>query len=145
MKTHTLHFDGSCWVNPGGTAAFGYVLQGEDLHLDKSGVIGTGPEMSNNLAEFYALAKGLEAYAENIGSGHLQVFGDSEMVIKMMNRVLRTQELKGNPDKLYYPAYEGAVEIMNTLLLRGTKIDFSWIPREENTVCDDLSKAHNNK
>jgi hypothetical protein len=34
---------------------------------------------------------------------------------------------------------------MNTLLLRGTKIDFSWIPREENTVCDDLSKAHNNK
>jgi ribonuclease HI len=145
---YTLHFDGSCWPNPGGTAAYGFLLKREGLVVDSGhGVIGSGPLMSNNLAEFYALGTGLNAFRDQHCVGLdltiLKVYGDSDLVVKMMMRVQRTGEIKGDPSKLYFPAYEGAIQSLENIARSGVDVDFKWIPREENQECDDLSKAHN--
>jgi len=57
VKTFSLNFDGSCWPNPGGKAGYGYVIHDGDVTYTDSGIIGTGPEFSNNYAEFFALQK----------------------------------------------------------------------------------------
>jgi ribonuclease HI len=148
MVEYTLHFDGSCWPNPGGTAAYGFLLKTLGGPVSGHEVIGSGPLMSNNLAEFYALTVGLNAFYERIPRDSasftkLVVYGDSDLVVKMMTRVQRTGEIKGDPSKLYFPAYEGAIQSLYRIQSLGVTVDFKWIPREENQECDDLSKAHN--
>lgn len=144
MEHYTLHFDGSCGPkNPGGTAAYGFSLsrQGEVV-ASGHGVIGTGEGMTNNLAEFWALWQGLmAAYAQFEGTtGFLQVLGDSNLVIQMMNR-----HFKPKREKAYYVGYEKAAGVLSTLRRRGVTVSFDWVPREQNTQCDDLSKAHQKK
>lgn len=141
MEIYTLHFDGSCGPrNPGGTAAYGFVLATSCGELERgNGVIGSGPQMSNNFAEFVALEKGLNAFCRNHGTTervHLQVFGDSQLVIKIMNRFWVASH-----DKLYYPAYMDALHLLSLIRKAGHRVTFDYIPRELNTVCDELSKA----
>lgn len=140
MDHYTLHFDGSCWPNPGGTAAYGYVLSCNGDVIDSGhGVINTGQGMSNNVAEFCALYKGLQGYLVKAqGTGHLQVFGDSNLVIQVMNRKWRA-----NKDKLYWTAYDSAASLVRRIRNHGSTVTFDWIPRSLNTQCDELSKAHN--
>lgn len=152
MIEYTLHFDGSCWPNPSGVAAYGFLLKLELTGIVDSGhgVIGSGPLMSNNLAEFYALTMGLNSLRERITTHtahitRLKVYGDSDLVVKMMTRVQRTGESKGDYEKLYYPAYISAIESLRSILRSGVYVDFKWIPREENQECDDLSKVHLDK
>ena len=68
----------------------------------------------------------------------VEVLGDSDLVVKIMNKVWRPSQ-----DKLYYPYYSRLYSIVRQLRELGVTITFRWIPREENTICDDLSKAHN--
>lgn len=142
MHVFTLHFDGSCGPkNPGGTAAYGYAISetgnGEPIETGH-GVIGTGPEMSNNLAEFTALAEGLLAFSKLLlDRPTLKVYGDSKLVINVMSRIWRP-----TGDKLYYPAYVRAAELLRRLRIRGVTVSFDHIGREQNQLCDDLSKAH---
>lgn len=140
MDHITLHFDGSCWPNPNGVAAYGYALSSQGSVIDSGhGVIGTGPGMTNNLAEFWALWQGLmTAYARfPDDKGFLQVLGDSNLVIQIMNR-----KFKPKREKAYYVGYEKAAGVLSTLRKRGITVSFDWVPREQNTVCDDLSKVH---
>lgn len=57
-----LWFDGSCGpVNPGGTAAIGVLIKEDGKTVyENSEVVGEGPLMSNNVAEYAALLDGLE-------------------------------------------------------------------------------------
>ncbi len=140
MEMFTLHFDGSCGPkNPGGTAAYGFALerQGEVIE-NGSGIIGTGAKMTNNLAEFTALARGLLCYfaKANPDEKHIiNVYGDSKLVINMMNGIYRP-----NKEKSYYPGYLLAKNILSEIRKRGTRVTFDWIPRERNSKCDELSK-----
>lgn len=140
MDHYTLHFDGSCWPNPGGTAAFGYALSHQGDVIDSGhGVINTGPGMSNNVAEFCALYKGLQSFLIKVsGVAHLKVLGDSNLVVQIMNR-----KWKGNREKLYWPAYDSALSLTKRIRNHGSTVTFDWIPRALNTLADDLSKAHN--
>jgi ribonuclease HI len=140
----TLYFDGSCSPsNPGGTAAGGFVLsrQGETL-ASGSEVFGSGPEWSNNAAEFCALAKGLHA-SELVICGLpnrnalLNVRGDSKLVINIMSKKWRASR-----EKLYYPSFLPADTLVRQLRKNGVTVTFDWVPRELNTECDRLSKAH---
>lgn len=141
MDHITLHFDGSCWPNPNGVAAYGYALSSQGSVIDSGhGVIGTGPGMTNNVAEFYALWQGLmAAYARFDGDkGFLQVYGDSNLVIQIMNRHWRPKR-----EKAYYASYVRAAGVLTTLRSgRGITVSLDWVPREQNTICDDLSKVH---
>lgn len=151
MANYKLYFDGSCGPkNPGGTAAFGFALMREGLEepLEHgSGVIGSGEGMTNNLAEFHALWRGLLAFHKHTGitisnrQNHiLQVFGDSNLVVQVMNR-----HWTARSERAYFKDYELADHTARELRKAGAVIYFDWIPRELNTICDDLSKAHQQK
>lgn len=145
METYSIHFDGSCWKNPGGTAAYGTIVKSEgETICAEAGVIDTGPLMSNNVAEFFAVAVGLKRLwqktynLEKPRTGIVTCYGDSQLVVNMM-----AKKWRANPDKLYYPAYLKAEEAVAEVRQLGLRVQFTWIPREANTECDNLSKAHN--
>jgi ribonuclease HI len=143
-NAYFLHFDGSCGPkNPGGTAAYGFLIEksGERV-LDSHGIIGSGPGMTNNLAEHFAVAEGLKSFFEmctskSIAPKLLHVRGDSQLVINQLNK-----KWSAHFDKPYYPEYDRAVKYLRKVRNLGVVVDISWIPREQNTKCDDLSKAH---
>lgn len=142
MAEFTIHFDGSCWPNPGGQAAYGMTLDKYGVEIcTEAGVTGSGPLMSNNVAEFDALRVGLQRYLEQSPEKGdiIHVFGDSNLVVKMMQG-----DYRPNSSKLYYPYYKEAFKLYSQIEITiGAKVDFTWIPRERNTRCDALSKEHN--
>jgi ribonuclease HI len=142
MKLLTLHFDGSISKpNPGGFSAWGaHLSENSEVIWEGSGPIGEGPTMSNNYAEFFALAKGLEKVNEIILANpteryNVLVRGDSDLVIHIMNKQWRP-----NDAKLYYPAYELAAKEFKAIRGKGVAVNFDWIPRENNTKADELSR-----
>jgi len=128
-----VHFDGACEpVNPNGVATYGFAVfvNGKKIYED-CGVIGEGEGMSNNVAEFTALAKALEWLIENgYADKPVTVRGDSQLAINIMNGVWTA---KGG---MYYPYYLKAAELARKF----SRIRFEWVPREENEVADSLSK-----
>lgn len=142
MQLWTLHFDGSCGpTSGGGTAAYGFALEKEGKIIEHgSGVIGTGNAMTNNLAEFVACAEGITAFIKHspVKGFMLNVYGDSKLVINMMNR-----KWKPDPNKRYFPGYQLAVTALSQARKYGAIVSFDHIFREQNTICDELSKAYN--
>jgi ribonuclease HI len=140
-STYTLYFDGACGpMNPGGTASYGYVLSAVSEVVDRgTGVVGKGPDMSCNVAEYAGLRAGLESLLdylrEEVTEGvTLQVFGDSQLVIHQM--VGKWKVKKG----LYKSYYDKAFSLLLRMRARGIEVSFTWIPREKNQECDILSK-----
>ena len=140
MSEYQLNFDGACGPkNPGGVASFGYLLRHQGtLIAQNSGIIGSGPKMSNNVAEYEALYQGLLAYAQVAKpSEKLIIRGDSKLVINQMTA--RWGVRKGG---LYLPFYKKTAELVKTLKNRGFQLEFYWVNRERNSHADELSKAH---
>lgn len=128
-----LWFDGCCEpVNPGGHSSFGIVIMnGETALLRESGYCGHGPGSSNNVAEYSGFVRGLEFLIENkLTKYEIHVRGDSNLVIQQMFGTWRIK--KG----LYVPFAHKAKK----LLKKFKNIYGEWIPREENGICDCLSK-----
>jgi len=129
-----VHIDGLCEpVNPGGTATFGYVIRDDSgsILTSKSGVVGKGPAMSNNVAEYAALCEALEfLLKKNRENSSIEVKGDSALVMNQMSRKWKFR--KG----LYREKYQEALR----LIARFTDLRFRWIPREENEEADKLSR-----
>ena len=141
MEFYTLHFDGSCGPkNPGGTAAYGFVLtkNGKVLEIGK-GVIGQGPEMSNNLAEHFAVAEGLVCFLKHykpVKNTFLHIRGDSKLVIKQLNGSWRVKA------GLYYKEAIRAIQLLRQVRDLKVKTNIQWIPRVANGECDALSKEY---
>jgi ribonuclease HI len=146
VRTFSLNFDGSCWPNPGGKAGYGYTLRDDARPVyDDSGTIGTGKEYSNNYAEFYALYKGLQKIIDILAnepcfnsssSMKVNILGDSDLVIKMMSGKYRASQ-----QKLYYPAFIKAYYAAKSLKDQGLTLKYNWVPREQNTEADKLSRT----
>jgi ribonuclease HI len=144
MANYAIHFDGSCWPNPGGVAAWGFTIDKDGTEISAvPGLVELDGQSSNNVAEFYALYmayKALQKLSPEIGAGDtIEVRGDSQIVINIMQRKWRP-----NAEKLYWEAYRLAMLFHEMLQYKGVQIHYDWIPREENTRCDDLSKEINN-
>ena len=137
MDLYTLHFDGSCWPNPGGIAKYGYVLNTPTDKITDHAIISNGPATSNNIAEYVGLIQGLKLFAD-VRKGKppcmLNVYGDSNLVIQQMNKKWKIRE------GAYAPWAKQAVELVKALRKRQNTINFSWIPRILNQECDELSK-----
>jgi ribonuclease HI len=135
-----LYFDGCCEeVNPGGTGAWGWLLVGETARLSSGmGSTPAGPGSTNNVAEYHALGFGLKDVIEAIASverfGRLTVRGDSQLVIYQMTGKWACR--KEHLIKLRDRCRELAKEIEG----RGVKIDYEWVPREQNAEADALSQ-----
>lgn len=127
-------YDGCCEpVNPGGHAACGVVIRCNDRILwQESRYIGHGPGMSNNVAEYSGILAALE-YLLQAGLAHRPVIlrGDSMLSVRQMSG---EWNVRGG---LYLPYWQRARELASQF----QNISFAWIPREENSEADALSKA----
>lgn len=127
-----LYFDGSCLPkNPGGIAAYGWRITDENGNEICSHFAEEcrGENATNNIAEWAGVLNGVKHIVKSNWSGHLEILGDSQLVIYQLMGKYRVKK-----DTLI-PYHE---ECMS--LLSGLQWSAKWIPREENEHCDNLSK-----
>ncbi|MFQ5795839.1 MAG: reverse transcriptase-like protein [Candidatus Bipolaricaulia bacterium] len=133
MEQLTVYFDGACEpINPGGTATYGFVIYQVDKPLHRDGsVVGSGPQMSNNVAEYRALLAALEWLLEHGYTDHpILVRGDSKLVISQMQGQWEIRQ--GLYKRWAFKAQK---------LARGFRsIQFQWIPGDKNGEADALSR-----
>ncbi len=130
-------FDGSIGPkNPGGTASYGFVINSGGVTIKTGrGVVGTGPAMSNNVAEASGLIAILECVLLDFPAARqVDIFGDSNIVIEKMKRHPRNCG-KG----LYSPYIRIAKELAIKLRASGVDLYFIWIPRVQNSHADKLA------
>ena len=130
-----LHFDGACEpINPGGTASYGWVLLDPDGNRvgSGSGVVDSGPGMTNNVAEWAALETGLK-YLSARGMRVAVLFkGDSKLVVNQVTGAWRChkEHLAAARERVWALLSEVA-----------TAWGAVWVPREQNEEADLLSKT----
>ena len=84
---------------------------------------------TNNVAEYEAIRKGMELLIE-AGAEAVELFGDSKLVISQL-----TEEYKCESESLF-PLWMQCRELMAQFRY----INFSWIPRSQNTEANDLAQ-----
>jgi len=131
-----LMFDGLCEpYNPGGIATYGFVVYQDGMKIyEEGGIVGAGilgDDVSNNVAEYTALIKGMEHIIESGYRGPLIVRGDSQLVIRQMlgEYAARARRLTG--------LHERAKQLVQHF----ERVAFEWVPREENADADRLCRA----
>src|SRR5438128_5082748 len=114
-------------------ATYGYVIRndaGRDI-ARKSGVVGKGPEMSNNVAEYASLCEALRfLMREKLARLPIEIRSDSRLVVNQMKGEWKFH--KG----LYAQKFTDA----KALVTEFDRVKFRWIPREENREADALSR-----
>jgi len=129
----TVFIDGLCEPkNPNGVACWGFCIYKEDTKICESkGVIGQGLGMSNNLAEYTALYEALQKLTElGLQNEEIIIKSDSRLLVNQMTNLWEVH------DGLYYPAYIKAKNLIESFCI----VSFVWIPREENSEADKLSR-----
>ena len=132
------YFDGCCEPkNPGGTASYGAVIFKDDDRIWETSKIfipkkGKENQTSNNVAEYSGFISILEfLISMDLNKEAITVYGDSKLVIEQMFGDWRIK--KG----FYKPIALKAKKILENF----PDITGEWIPREENGIADELSKA----
>jgi len=121
-----LYTDGAARGNPGPAGAGAVIVSPAGQIVAKLGkYLG---ETTNNVAEYTGLIIGLRR-AKAMGLRELDVFADSELVVKQLNGEyqVKAEHLR--------PLYEEA----RALLAGFPVIEVRYIPREENQQADDMS------
>ena len=134
-------FDGCCEpTNPGGHAAWGALVRvnGEDVYRD-GGYCGFGKGMSNNVAEYSGFLAALTQALKYPGKIHIR--GDSRLVICHLSAEAARRlgyngcwKVNGGA---YFPFYQQAKPLYDA---NKDRITLNWISRDENEICDVLSK-----
>lgn len=128
-----INIDGCCEpINPGGHAGYGYSIFNDDACLNEfSGFIEQSPFNSSNVAEYKALITALEWLNDNgFNDDSIEIRSDSKLLVKQM------QGKWGIKEGLYFDYAIKAKLMTNDF----HKIKFTWIPRELNTIADELSR-----
>ena len=134
----TVFFDGACefWQgkrNPGGIATYGWLIQKDSQVIARGyGEVGRGSDISNNVAEYEALIKSLEAVRDlGLNGNELTILGDSQLIVNQVNGHWAITK-----DHLYQ-LKNRVSKLLDSLNSQKT---ISWIPRKQNQDADDLSK-----
>lgn len=135
---YTAYFDGAYRsTDQGVTAAYGALIIQEGQTIWECSKLlcpdqGKAHEISNNVAEYCAFIAVLE-YLINLGVQHepTLVYGDSNLVIQQMFGSWKINEGR------YVPYAHRAKALCRAF----SNLSGQWIPREENTLADALSKA----
>jgi len=129
-----INIDGGSRGNPG-LAGAGVVIKSADdgTVLHQAGIyLG---QATNNVAEYQGLIEGLRR-AKKLAATHVEVFSDSELLVRQMNGEYRVK------NEGLKPLYEKA----NSLTANFEKFCISHIRREQNTQADEMAnKAMNLK
>jgi len=126
-----VYIDGLCQpVNPGGIATYGYVFEG-DVNEIGFGFVGQGSGMSNNVAEYAGLIAALQ-HLIKYGKQQEQIviYSDSRLLINQMKDKWKAH------GGLYLSYYKQAKRLTTTF----QNVSFKWLPREQNTRADQLSR-----
>jgi ribonuclease HI len=129
------YFDGACEpVNPGGTASYGVVIFKDGKRIYEMSKIfkpSKKDKTSNNVAEYNGFLEILNYLRDNGYQDEIiKVYGDSQLVIKQMFGHWRIK--KG----LYKPY----ALLAKLAVASFPRISGKWIPREENSLADEISK-----
>jgi ribonuclease HI len=128
-----VHFDGACEpARGGGVATFGYTIEGGGWDLEDCGlaVRPHSEHATNNVAEYVAAIQALERLHGLGWPGPLEVRGDSQLVIQQM----RGEYAVRAPHLREYHAR------LTQLARTFARVEWVWIPREQNARADALSK-----
>jgi ribonuclease HI len=128
-----VHFDGACDpARGGGVATYGFTIEGEELDHEEFGLaVPPGSERAtSNVAEYVAAVRALEYLVSRGYHGVAIVVGDSQLVIRQMSG---EYEVKADHLRPYH-------DHLGALAERVGEVRFEWVPREENTRADELSK-----
>jgi ribonuclease HI len=119
-------------VNPGGVGAVGFAAYRDGERIYSMGrIVGEGPGMSNNRAEYEALCEALRwLVAKNLSNEKILVKSDSRLLV---NQMLGKWKIK---DGLYLVAYKKARCLANRFI----DLSFEWVSREMNEEADSLTR-----
>ncbi|MEM0287233.1 MAG: ribonuclease HI [Nitrososphaerota archaeon] len=118
-------------VNPGGITTYAFVVyeNREKLH-EQADIVGQGEGFSNNVGEYAALLAALRWLLENNLTSGIEIKSDSRLLVNQMNGVWKVRR----------GYYIKTLEQVKEVLKEFQNIKFIWIPREENTEADMLSR-----
>lgn len=123
---YKLFFDGACRGNPGQGSYGGVLMKNDVILITYNRVIEN--KTTNNIAEYSGVYNGL-VLAKHYKIKHLQVFGDSQLVIKQLRGEYKVKNvfLKEIYDKCKIIEKE-----FDT-------VSYTYIPRKENKMADNLA------
>lgn len=128
------YFDGACEPNPNGVASYGAIIRrdGRAIWRASERVPDRGAGTSNNLAEYAALIAVLRHLIDvELHHEGIVVIGDSRLVINQMF----------GSWKIRRDCYVELAHEAKALLAQFPRIEGRWVPRDRNTVANELSKA----
>ncbi|MGI0151937.1 MAG: ribonuclease HI, partial [Thermoplasmata archaeon] len=128
-----VYFDGACQPpKGGGVATYGFTVDGAGLKAEEYGlaVPPWSEHATNNVAEYKAAISALEWLSAQGYRGTVIIHGDSQLVIRQMQG-----EYEVRADHLR--AYHARLQQLES---RFERVQFEWVPREENARADELSK-----
>ena len=123
---YKMFFDGCSKGNPGPGGAGAVIYKGAEEISNTS--LYVGDRVTNNHAEYSGLITGLEM-AIGLGIDTLQVYGDSQLVVKHM----RGEYKVNHPNLILY--YKAAKELEKKI----KTIEYCDIPRKDNSRADELA------
>ena len=123
---YSLYFDGCSKGNPGKAGA-GAVIYKNNIEIACISIF-VGEKETNNIAEYNGLLIGLQE-ARKLGITHLEVKGDSQLVIKQMKGEYQVKA----PTLL--KLYQKAKQLQKEF----TQISFTHVYRTDNKRADQLS------
>ncbi|HKM78855.1 MAG TPA: ribonuclease HI, partial [Candidatus Bathyarchaeia archaeon] len=130
----TINIDGACEpINPKGVATYAYVIRdGYEKIAENSGLAAEpySENATNNVAEYTAYIRALEN-AKRLGLyGSIEVQSDSQLLVNQLNGNWKVK--KPHLAVLYEQAIQLGKEFSSATI--------KWVPREQNTEADRLSK-----
>jgi ribonuclease HI len=127
--TVTVYIDGLAEPRNPGTGTYGYLIyDGEKKLAEGSGL--AGREVTSNFAEYTALAEALKKVKSLGVEGDVLVRSDSKLLVGQMSEGWK---VKGG-------MYVGKLKEVRDLLKEFGSITFEWIPREQNSEADLLTR-----
>lgn len=133
-RTVEIRFDGLCEPkNPGGIPVYAFIVSNpvtEQILAQEAGLAGEPwrESATHNLAEYMAPIMSLKWMKEHIGVADVTIYGDSQFVIRQLNKEYQVKSAS------ILPLYDQL-----TGLLEGLRWKAIWIPREKNSMADKLA------
>lgn len=123
----TLFFDGASQGNPGPAGAGAVLLDGQgQIRVQLTKYLGRA---TNNVAEYHGLLLGLES-ALQLGVRRLQIFSDSELVVRQIRGSYRVR----------HPRLQPLYQTAKTLLQKLDSYDIAHVYRYQNCEADRLAR-----
>jgi len=131
----SIYTDGLAEPNPG-IGTYGYVIYHNSRKIASRGDF-VGESVTNNHAEYAGLAAALSAISRHADEP-VVVKSDSKMLVNQMAGKWKvSKKAAKSGEGSYYEMYLKAKEAATGF----SKLRFEWIPREENTEADTLSRV----